>query len=115
MIFCDLSTPRADGFDVYNDIRDKLVARGIPKEEVQFIHDADTEAKKAELFGKVRSGAVRVLMGSTQRWALAPTYRRGCAHSITLIAHGGQPILPSATDAWCGRVTRTKRFLSLFI
>lgn len=67
MIFCDLSTPRADGFDVYNDIRDKLVARGISKEEVQFIHDADTEAKKAELFGKVRSGAVRVLMGSTQK------------------------------------------------
>ena len=67
MIFCDLSTPRADGFDVYNDIRDKLVARGIPKDEVQFIHDADTEAKKAELFGKVRSGAVRVLMGSTQK------------------------------------------------
>ena len=67
MIFCDLSTPRAEGFDVYNDIRDKLVARGIPKEEVQFIHDADTEAKKAELFGKVRSGAVRVLMGSTQK------------------------------------------------
>ena len=67
MIFCDLSTPRADGFDVYNDIRDKLVARGVPKEEVQFIHDADTEAKKAELFGKVRSGAVRVLMGSTQK------------------------------------------------
>lgn len=67
MIFCDLSTPRADGFDVYNDIRDKLVARGIPKDEVQFIHDADTETKKAELFGKVRSGAVRVLMGSTQK------------------------------------------------
>lgn len=67
MIFCDLSTPRADGFDVYNDIRDKLVVRGIPKEEVQFIHDADTEAKKAELFGKVRSGAVRVLIGSTQK------------------------------------------------
>lgn len=67
MIFCDLSTPRADGFDVYNDIRDKLVVRGITKEEVQFIHDADTEAKKAELFGKVRSGAVRVLMGSTQK------------------------------------------------
>lgn len=62
-----LSTPRADGFDVYNDIRSKLVARGIPKEEVQFIHDADTEAKKAELFAKVRNGTVRVLMGSTQK------------------------------------------------
>jgi hypothetical protein len=67
MVFCDLSTPRADGFDVYNDIRSKLVARGIPKEEVQFIHDADTEAKKAELFAKVRNGTVRVLMGSTQK------------------------------------------------
>ena len=67
MIFCDLSTPKEDGFDVYNDVRDKLVAKGIPKEEVQFIHDADTETKKAELFGKVRNGTVRVLMGSTQK------------------------------------------------
>ena len=67
MIFCDLSTPKEDGFDVYNDVRDKLVAKGIPKEEVQFIHDADTETKKAELFGKVRNGTVRVLLGSTQK------------------------------------------------
>ena len=67
MIFCDLSTPKEDGFDVYNGVRDKLVAKGIPKEEVQFIHDADTETKKAELFGKVRNGTVRVLMGSTQK------------------------------------------------
>jgi superfamily II DNA and RNA helicase len=67
MIFCDLSTPKEDGFDVYNDVRDKLVAKGIPKEEVQFIHGADTETKKAELFGKVRNGTVRVLMGSTQK------------------------------------------------
>ena len=67
MIFCDLSTPKEDGFDVYNDVRDKLVAKGIPKEEVQFIHDADTETKKAELFGKVRNGTLRVLMGSTQK------------------------------------------------
>ncbi len=67
MIFCDLSTPKEDGFDVYNDVRDKLVAKGIPKEEVQFIHDADTETKKAELFGKVRNGTIRVLMGSTQK------------------------------------------------
>ena len=67
MIFCDLSTPKDDGFDVYNDVRNKLVAKGIPKEEVQFIHDADTETKKTELFGKVRNGTVRVLMGSTQK------------------------------------------------
>ena len=67
MIFCDLSTPKEDGFDVYNDVRNKLLAKGIPKEEVQFIHDADTETKKAELFGKVRNGTVRVLMGSTQK------------------------------------------------
>lgn len=68
LVFSDLSTPKRDGtFSVYNDIRDKLVGRGIPEEEVAFIHDANTEAKKKELFSKVRSGAVRVLMGSTQK------------------------------------------------
>lgn len=105
MIFCDLSTPRADGFDVYNDIRSKLVARGIPKEEVQFIHDADTEAKKAELFAKVRNGTVRVLMGSTQKWAPEPMSRRVLWHCTISTARGGLPTLPSATDAWCAKAT----------
>ena len=68
LVFCDLSTPKNDGtFSVYNDIRDKLIKKGIPTDEVQFIHDANTETKKAELFKKVRSGEVRVLMGSTQK------------------------------------------------
>ena len=68
LVFCDLSTPKKDGtFNVYDDIKAKLVAAGIPAEQVAFIHDADTEAKKKELFAKVRSGQVRVLMGSTQK------------------------------------------------
>ena len=68
LIFCDLSTPKGDGkFNVYDDVRDKLVARGIPKEEIAFIHEADTEARKIALFSKVRSGQVRVLMGSTAK------------------------------------------------
>ena len=68
LLFCDLSTPKGDGtFNVYEDIRDKLVAAGVPREEIAFIHDADTEAKKKELFGKVRTGEVRVLLGSTQK------------------------------------------------
>lgn len=62
LIFCDLSTPKSSNdFSVYNDIRDKLIKKGIPPDEVQFIHDANTETKKAELFKKVRSGEVRVL------------------------------------------------------
>ena len=68
LVFCDLSTPHGDGsFNVYDDIRDKLVASGISKEEIQFIHDADTEIKKKDLFAKVRSGQVRILFGSTQK------------------------------------------------
>lgn len=68
LIFCDLSTPKSNGeFSVYNDIRDKLIAMGVPADEVQFIHDANTETKKADLFKKVRTGDVRILMGSTQK------------------------------------------------
>ena len=68
LVFCDLSTPKRDGtFSVYNDIRSKLTEKGIPEAEIAFIHDFDTEAKKAELFGKVRSGQVRVMLGSTQK------------------------------------------------
>ena len=68
LLFCDLSTPKNDGtFNVYDDIRSKLIAAGVPEQEVAFIHAADTEAKKKELFAKVRSGQVRILMGSTQK------------------------------------------------
>lgn len=66
LLFCDLSTPKNDGtFSVYNDVRDKLIAKGIPPEEIAFIHDANTDVRKKELFSKVRRGAVRILMGST--------------------------------------------------
>ena len=68
LLFCDLSTPKNDGnFNVYDDIRKKLVAAGVPESEVEFIHNADTEAKKAALFSKVRSGDVRILLGSTAK------------------------------------------------
>ena len=68
LLFCDLSTPKNDGsFNVYDDIREKLIARGVPAEQVRFIHEANTDAQKKELFAKVRSGEVRVLFGSTQK------------------------------------------------
>ena len=68
LIFCDMSTPKGDGsFNVYDDIRSKLLTAGVPEQEIEFIHNADTENKKAELFSKVRSGQVRVLLGSTDK------------------------------------------------
>ena len=68
LIFCDLSTPKADGtFNIYDDLRDKLMAQGVPRDEIVFIHEANTEAKKAELFAKVRAGQVRILIGSTPK------------------------------------------------
>ena len=68
LVFCDLSTPRKDGgFDVYNDLKQKLMAKGIPENEIAFIHDADTDVRKQALFAKVRAGTVRVLMGSTAK------------------------------------------------
>jgi len=68
LVFCDLSTPKNDGtFNVYDDMREKLIARGIPAEQIRFIHEATTDAQKKELFGKVRSGEVRVLFGSTPK------------------------------------------------
>ena len=77
MIFCDLSTPHNDGsFNVYDAIRDKLIAMGIPAEEIAYIHSAGTEAKKKELFGKVRSGQIRVLIGSTQKMGAGTNVQR---------------------------------------
>ena len=68
LVFCDLSTPKNDGtFSVYNDLRDKLIDRGIPEEEIAFVHDANNETQKKELFAKVRRGKIRVLLGSTPR------------------------------------------------
>ena len=77
LVFCDLSTPKNDGrFSVYNDLKAKLIARGVPAEEIAFIHDAPSERKKQELFGKVRSGQVRVLIGSTQMMGAGTNVQR---------------------------------------
>lgn len=76
LVFCDLSTPKPDGFNVYDDLRNLLISMGIPENEVQFIHSANTEVKKAELFAKVRSGDVRVLMGSTGKMGAGTNVQR---------------------------------------
>ncbi|MBR0167466.1 MAG: hypothetical protein IJQ08_02225, partial [Synergistaceae bacterium] len=68
LVFCDLSTPKGDGsFNVYDDLKAKLIEKGIPDSEIAFVHSAETEAKKKELFGKVKSGQIRILIGSTQK------------------------------------------------
>lgn len=76
LVFCDLSTPKPDGFNVYDDLHNLLISMGIPENEVQFIHSANTEVKKAELFAKVRSGDVRVLMGSTGKMGAGTNVQR---------------------------------------
>ena len=103
LIFCDLSTPKGDGsFNVYDDVREKLVVRGIPKEEIAFIHEYNTEAKKAELFAKVRAGQVRILMGST------PKLGAGTNVQDRLIAlhHLDCPWKPSDLEQQEGRILR---------
>ena len=68
LVFCDLSTPKGDGsFNVYDDLKQKLMEKGVPEDEIAFIHDADTDVRKQALFAKVRAGTVRILMGSTQK------------------------------------------------
>ena len=82
LIFCDLSTPKTDGtFNVYDDVRNKLVERGIPKEQIAFIHEYNTEVKKAELFAKVRAGQVRILMGSTPKLGAGTNVRATCCRT----------------------------------
>ena len=103
LIFCDLSTPKEDGtFNVYDDVRNKLVARGIPKEEIAFIHEYNTETKKADLFAKVRAGQVRILMGST------PKLGAGTNVQDRLIAlhHLDCPWKPSDLEQQEGRILR---------
>ena len=103
LIFCDLSTPKADGtFNVYDDVREKLVAKGIPREEIAFIHEANTETKKAELFAKVRSGQARILLGST------PKLGAGTNIQDRLIAlhHLDCPWKPSDLEQQEGRILR---------
>ena len=82
LIFCDLSTPKNDGsFNVYDDIREKLIRRGVPAEQIRFIHEATTDVQKKELFAKVRSGEVRILLGSTQKMGAGTNVRATCCRT----------------------------------
>ena len=103
LFFCDLSTPKNDGnFSVYDDIRKKLIERGVPAEEIKFIHEADTEAKKLELFKKVRRGDVRILMGSTQKMGAGTNVQNKLSASSDLDC----PWRPSDLEQRLGRSIR---------
>ena len=121
MVFCDLSTPgkgrpiemaqnEQGTFEmtvfqnVYDDLRDKLIAKGIPAEEIAYIHDANTEAKKKELFGKVRSGQIRVLLGSTQKMGAGTNVQK----KLIALHHLDCPWRPSDLQQREGRIIRQK-------
>jgi N12 class adenine-specific DNA methylase len=103
LIFCDLSTPKTDGtFNVYDDLREKLVAKGIPREEIVFIHEANTETKKAELFTKVRAGQVRILIGSTPKLGAGTNVQ----DRLVALHHLDCPWKPSDLEQQEGRILR---------
>lgn len=103
LIFCDLSTPKGDGtFNVYEDIRDKLIEKGVPPEEIAFIHDANTEKRKAELFAKVRSGQVRFLLGSTAKMGAGTNVQ----DRLIALHHLDVPWRPSDIEQQEGRILR---------
>ena len=103
LIFCDLSTPKGDGtFNVYEDIRSKLIEKGVPPEEIAFIHDANTEKRKAELFAKVRSGQVRFLLGSTAKMGAGTNVQ----DRLIALHHLDVPWRPSDIEQQEGRILR---------
>ena len=103
LIFCDLSTPKGDGtFNVYEDIRDKLMAKGVPEIEIAFIHNANTETRKAELFAKVRSGQVRFLLGSTAKMGAGTNVQ----DRLIALHHLDVPWRPSDIEQQEGRILR---------
>ena len=103
LIFCDLSTPKGDGtFNVYEDIRSKLIEKGVPPEEIAFIHDANTETRKAELFAKVRSGQVRFLLGSTAKMGAGTNVQ----DRLIALHHLDVPWRPSDIEQQEGRILR---------
>ena len=103
MVFCDLSTPHGDGkFNVYDDLRNKLIAKGVPAEEIAYIHTANSEAQKKELFGKVRSGQVRVLIGSTQKMGAGTNVQT----KLAALHHLDCPWRPSDLQQREGRIIR---------
>ena len=103
LVFCDLSTPKSDGtFSVYNDLREKLIAMGIPEDEIAFIHSANTETKKKELFGKVCSGQIRVLLGSTQKMGAGTNVQQ----KLIALHHLDCPWRPADLQQREGRIVR---------
>ena len=103
MVFCDLSTPKGNGeFNIYDDLRDKLIAKGIPAEEIAYIHTANTEVQKKELFGKVRSGQIRVLLGSTQKMGAGTNVQQ----RLIALHHLDCPWRPSDLQQREGRIIR---------
>ena len=103
LVFCDFSTPKGDGtFNLYDDIRSKLIAMGVPKEEIAFIHDADTEVKKRDLFAKVRSGKVRVMLGSTAKCGAGMNVQ----DKLVALHHLDCPWRPSDLEQREGRIIR---------
>lgn len=110
MVFCDLSTPHGDGkFNVYDDLRNKLIAKGIPEEEIAYIHTANSEAQKKELFGKVRSGQVRVLIGSTQKMGAGTNVQTKLVALHHWIVRGDRQTCSSGKDESSARATKTRR------
>lgn len=102
LVFCDLSTPKAGVFNVYDDMKAKLIERGIPEAEIAYIHEANTDARKTELFGKVRSGAVRVLMGSTAKMGAGTNVQK----RLIALHHLDVPWRPSDIEQREGRILR---------
>lgn len=103
LVFCDLSTPKDDGsFDVYNDIKMKLISKGVPESEIEFIHNANTEVQKKELFSKVRQGQIRILMGSTQKMGAGTN----CQDRLIALHDLDCPWRPSDLQQRLGRIVR---------
>ena len=103
LIFCDFSTPKSDGsFNLYDDIRDKLTAKGIPKNEIAFIHEAETDVKKKELFTKLRQGKVRILIGSTSKCGAGTNVQ----DKLIALHHLDCPWRPSDLEQREGRIIR---------
>lgn len=105
-----LSTPHNDGnFNIYDGIRDKLLDLGIPKDQIAYIHNAASEAQKKELFGKVRSGEIRVLIGSTQKMGAGTNVQKKLSPCTMSIARGDRLIYSSAKAALSVRAMRTRK------
>ena len=103
LIFCDLSTPKGDGqFNVYDDLKSKLMAKGVPEQEIAFIHEANTDMKKAELFSKVRSGQVRFLLGSTAKMGAGTNVQ----DRLIALHHLDVPWKPADIEQQEGRILR---------